>query len=79
MFNNDVYGFTSGVGVRQSLAGTNFGIDYAFTPFDVFDSVHRFSLQFFLVFKNETKNILYSILILTVVIFLVVKTNSLPD
>ena len=38
----DEYDYTAGFGVKQ------FGleIDYAYTPFDAFDNVHRFSLRF---------------------------------
>ena len=42
----DEQGVSLGVGVRQSIAGTTLGLDYAYTSFGVFDQVHRFSFQF---------------------------------
>lgn len=46
MFNNDEFGLTAGVGVRKDLGPTFAGLDYSFTPFDVFDDVHRLSIAF---------------------------------
>ncbi|MFH0992475.1 MAG: PorV/PorQ family protein [bacterium] len=42
----DEYSICYGVGVQQSLSGVNFGIDYAYTPFGVFNNVQRISLSF---------------------------------
>ena len=42
----DEQGISLGVGVRQSIAGTTLGLDYAYTSFGIFDQVHRFSFQF---------------------------------
>jgi hypothetical protein len=41
----DEQGISLGIGMRQSVAGTTLGLDYAYTSFGVFDQVHRFSLQ----------------------------------
>ncbi|APF19515.1 PorV/PorQ family protein [Caldithrix abyssi] len=40
--NHDEYGMTYGFGVKA----LHFGVDYAFTPFGVFNQVHRFSVRF---------------------------------
>ena len=40
--NHDEYGMTYGFGVKAS----HFGLDYAFTPFGIFNQVHRFSVRF---------------------------------
>ncbi len=40
--NHDEYGVTYGFGLK----GFNLGIDYAYTPFGVFNQVHRFTLRF---------------------------------
>ncbi|MCF7802755.1 MAG: PorV/PorQ family protein [Candidatus Marinimicrobia bacterium] len=47
-FNYDEESLTAGFGFKQSLAGINVKIDYAYSAFDLFDSVNRFSfgLQF---------------------------------
>jgi hypothetical protein len=37
--------FTAGVGLRQSITGIHFGVDYSYTPFGIFDNVHRFSVN----------------------------------
>lgn len=37
--------FTAGVGLRQSITGINLGVDYSYTPFGIFDNVHRFSVN----------------------------------
>ena len=46
LFPNDNYAFNAGVGFRQPVGGTVIGVDYAYTPFQKFDSVHRFSIHF---------------------------------
>ncbi|MCX6136621.1 MAG: PorV/PorQ family protein, partial [Ignavibacteriales bacterium] len=45
MFSNDLYGFTTGVGVRLTLEGVELGIDYSYTPFQEFSNVHRMAIQ----------------------------------
>ena len=42
MFNNDEYGFTAGFGVQQF----GLGIDYGYTPFGIFDDVHRLTIRY---------------------------------
>jgi long-subunit fatty acid transport protein len=42
MFNNDEHGFTAGFGVQQF----GLGIDYGYTPFGVFDDVHRLTIRY---------------------------------
>ncbi len=46
LFPNDNYAFNAGLGFRQEIGGTVIGVDYAYTPFQKFDSVHRFSIHF---------------------------------
>ena len=43
---NDEHGLSAGVGFTQSLANFMLALDYSYTPFDLFEDVHRFSLQF---------------------------------
>jgi hypothetical protein len=43
---NDERGFSTGVGLKKDFSGVNLGVDYAYTPFGVFNSVHRLSLNF---------------------------------
>ncbi len=43
---NDERDVSAGVGLKHSFAGVNFGLDYAYTPFGIFDSVHRISVSF---------------------------------
>jgi len=43
---NDERGFSTGVGLKKDFGGVNLGVDYAYTPFGVFNSVHRLSLNF---------------------------------
>jgi hypothetical protein len=46
MFANDLYGFTTGLGVRYSLEGVEIGIDYSYTPFkENFSAVNRIAVQ----------------------------------
>jgi len=42
----DEHSVSYGVGVKQSFEGVGFGFDYSYTPFGIFDPVHRFALQF---------------------------------
>jgi hypothetical protein len=42
----DEQSYTLGLGLMQSFAGYALGVDYAYTPFGVFDPVHRVSLMF---------------------------------
>lgn len=37
--------FNAGVGFKQELGGVNFSIDYSYTPFGIFDNVHRVSVN----------------------------------
>jgi hypothetical protein len=46
MYPADEQSYTLGVGLKQGFAGYNLGFDYAYTPFGVFDPVHRVSLMF---------------------------------
>jgi hypothetical protein len=46
MFNNDEYGITGGIGLRERFEGVDLKIDYSYTPFGVFANVQRFSFQF---------------------------------
>ena len=45
-FPNDEHGFTAGAGFKQQYKDYGLGLDYAYTPFGIFDAVHRFSLSF---------------------------------
>lgn len=42
----DEHSVSYGLGFQHSLAGTQFALDYAYTPFGVFNDVQRFSLRF---------------------------------
>lgn len=42
----DEQGINAGIGIKQSLMGVNFGFDYAYTDFGVFDNLHRFTVSF---------------------------------
>ncbi|MBI2618626.1 MAG: PorV/PorQ family protein [Ignavibacteriales bacterium] len=42
----DEHGVSFGVGLQQSLVGTHLKVDYAYTPFGIFSSVQRLSLNF---------------------------------
>jgi hypothetical protein len=44
-FPTDEQEFTAGIGIKQSIADFKFGIDYSYTPFGIFDNVHRFSIN----------------------------------
>ena len=46
IFPADEHGISLGVGLQQSLVGASMGVDYAYTPFGIFTSVHRVSLRF---------------------------------
>lgn len=43
-FNYDEEGFTAGVGVNYGIQNLSLRVDYAYSAFGIFDSVHRFSL-----------------------------------
>lgn len=43
---NDEHGFTGGFGLQQNIGGVDLGIDYAYTPWTTFSTVHKFSLHF---------------------------------
>jgi hypothetical protein len=40
--NKDEYSFTYGLGIRKF----GFAIDYSYTPFNIFDSISRFTVRF---------------------------------
>jgi len=42
----DEQGLSMGAGLNQSIFGYHLAIDYAYTPFGVFNSVHRISVEF---------------------------------
>lgn len=44
-FPNDEHGFSAGLGFHKAISDYSFGIDYSYTPFGVFDDVHRFTIQ----------------------------------
>ncbi|MBM4162540.1 MAG: PorV/PorQ family protein [Ignavibacteria bacterium] len=46
MFNNDEYALTAGLGVQQQLSDMRIGVDYSYTPFGVFQRVHRITVRF---------------------------------
>lgn len=43
---NDEYGLCTGVGFQKSYRNHLLALDYAYTPFDAFSDVHRFSVHF---------------------------------
>jgi hypothetical protein len=43
---NDEHDFSAGLGFRQSYRDYALALDYAYTPFGIFDNVHRFTMQF---------------------------------
>lgn len=43
---NDEHGLSLGLGLQQAYRNYQLAIDYAYTPFEIFDDVHRFSLHF---------------------------------
>ncbi|NQU28858.1 MAG: PorV/PorQ family protein [Candidatus Marinimicrobia bacterium] len=45
LHNYDQRGITAGFGIKKELSGTLVGIDYAYTPFGVFDNVQRLSFR----------------------------------
>jgi hypothetical protein len=42
----DEHGFTAGAGLQKALKNYKLAIDYAYTPFGVFDNVNRITVQF---------------------------------
>jgi len=44
-FPTDEQEFSLGVGFKQSISDIKFAIDYSYTPFGIFDNVHRVSLN----------------------------------
>jgi hypothetical protein len=42
----DEQGINAGIGLKHSVGGVNYGIDYAYTDFGIFDSIHRFTIKF---------------------------------
>lgn len=45
LFNYDERNITAGVGIHKSIGSVFVGIDYAYTPFGVFDNVNRVSMR----------------------------------
>jgi len=43
---NDEHGFSAGAGLQKAFKNYNFALDYAYTPFGIFDTVNRFTVQF---------------------------------
>lgn len=43
---NDERGFSTGVGLKKDIGGVDLAVDYGYTPFGVFNSVHRLTLNF---------------------------------
>lgn len=43
---NDERNFSAGVGLKKDIGGLNLAVDYAYTPFGIFNDVHRISLNF---------------------------------
>jgi len=43
---NDEHNFTAGIGIQQRVAGVMLSANYGYTPYTVFDTVHRLTLQF---------------------------------
>lgn len=44
---SDEQGISFGAGFRQAMGNAGLAIDYCFTPFGLFNNVHRFSFQFY--------------------------------
>jgi hypothetical protein len=42
----DEHSISYGLGFQLAMAGTQFGLDYAYTPFGIFNNVQRFSVRF---------------------------------
>ena len=43
---NDERNFSAGVGLKKDIGGLDLAFDYAYTPFGIFNDVHRISLNF---------------------------------
>jgi hypothetical protein len=43
---NDERNFCAGVGLKKDIGGLDLGVDYSYTPFGIFNDVHRISLNF---------------------------------
>jgi hypothetical protein len=43
---NDEHSFTAGFGIEKKLGNLLLGVDYAYTPWTVFDDVHKFTVHF---------------------------------
>lgn len=43
---NDERNFSAGVGLKKDIGGLTLGVDYAYTPFGIFNDVHRLSVNF---------------------------------
>ncbi len=42
----DEQGLSFGMGIKQTVAGIGFDLDYAYTSFGVFNDIHRFTMKF---------------------------------
>lgn len=42
----DEQGLSFGLGIKQTIAGIGFDLDYAYTSFGVFEDIHRFTMKF---------------------------------
>lgn len=43
---NDERNFSAGVGLKKNIEGLDLGVDYSYTPFGIFNDVHRISVNF---------------------------------
>ncbi len=43
---NDEHGFSAGAGLQKAMKNYKLAIDYAYTPFGIFDNVNRITVQF---------------------------------
>jgi hypothetical protein len=43
---NDERDITAGIGLKQNIEGLTLGVDYSYTNFGIFDSVHRITINF---------------------------------
>ncbi len=43
---NDEHGFSAGIGLQQIYRNYRLAVDYCYTPFGIFNDVHRFSFRF---------------------------------
>jgi len=43
---NDERDISAGIGLKKDIGGVDLGVDYAYTPFGIFNSVHRITMNF---------------------------------